>query len=240
MSEKWPILIVDDDQITRAVVAEQLEAAGYEVELASDGAACLEKVRMRRYRLILMDCQMPSMDGFACTQEIRHWEDTHGAPHTPIVALTGHTHETEKARALSSGMDGFVAKPFTADHMVRIMKAYPPPDGRSSNGSLAEVDLAPGVRRSQKLMELFLKHVPNQLAELRDAQARGVAVEVRAHAHKLKGSCLAIDAPAMARAAESLQYQADGLDLSQASALVSELEARFLVVKGLLSEQLTP
>lgn len=240
MTDKWPILIIDDDPITQVVVAEQLEAGGYEVELASDGVEGLEKVKSGRYRLVFMDCQMPLMDGFTCTQKIRHFEETHGSQHTPIVALTGHTQEAEKARALSSGMDDFVAKPFTADDMVRIMKAHPPPDFRFSHGPSTLPDLTPGVRRSQKLVELFLKHVPVQLAELRDAQVRGVAPEVRAHAHKLKGSCLAIDAPQMAQVAESLQHQADAGDLSRADALVSELEARFSVVKSLLAEQLTP
>lgn len=237
MSEKRPILIIDDDQIIQVVVAEQLEAGGYDVELASDGVEGLEKVKGGFYRIILMDCQMPFMDGFTCTQKIRQFEEAQGAPRTPIVALTGHTHEKEKARALSSGMDDFVAKPFTAHDMVRIMKAYPPPDGRLSDGPRPEADLTPGVRRSQKLMELFLKHVPSQLGELRDAQVRGVASEVSAHAHKLKGSCLAIDAPRMAQAAESLQRQAKAGDLTRAEALVSELEARFSVVKGLLESQ---
>lgn len=240
MTAKRPILIIDDDQISQVVVAEELEAAGYEVEMASDGVEGLEKVKSGAYRLILMDCRMPLMDGFTCTQKIRHFEETRGAPRTPIVALTGHTHEGDKARALSSGMDDFVAKPFTAADMVRIMKAYPPPDGRLSDGPGPKADLTPGVRRSPKLMELFLKHVPVQLAELRNAQVRGVAPEVRAHAHKLKGSCLAIDAPPMARAAEALQHDADAGDLSRAGALVSELEARFAVVRGLLEAELAP
>lgn len=236
MTAKMPILIIDDDQIAQAVVADELVAAGYEVELASDGAEGLEKVMSGTYRLILMDCQMPRMDGFVCTQKIRHFEETQGASRTPIVALTGHTHEREKARALSSGMDGFVAKPFTADDTVRIVKAYPPVE--MSGSSPPNADLTPGVRRSRKLMELFLKHVPAQLAELRDAQVRGVTPEVRAHAHKLKGSCLAIDAPPMARAAEALQHDADAGDLSRAEALVSELEARFEIVRGMLEAEL--
>lgn len=224
MTEKLSILIIDDDPITQLVVAEELEAGG------SHG----------HYRFILMDCQMPLMDGFTCTQEIRLWEKSQGAIRTPIVALTGHTHEAEKARAFSSGMDGFIAKPFTEDDRARLLEAYPSPDDRFQGGVRAEVDLTPGVRRSRRLMELFLQHVPGQLAELRDAQLRGVALEVRACAHKLKGSCLAIDAPPMAQAAEALQRQADAGDLSGADALVSELEARFLRVKSLIVELLTP
>jgi CheY-like chemotaxis protein len=238
MSEKRPILIIDDDQITQVVVTEELEAGGYEVDLAADGVEGLEKAKSGTYRLILMDCQMPLMDGFTCTQKIRHHEESRGAQRTPIVALTGHTHETEKARALSSGMDDFVAKPFTAADMVRILKAYPSPAAEFSVGTLPQHDLTPGVRRSAKLRELFLKHVPLQLAELRDAQVRGVAPEVRAHAHKLKGSCLAIDAPRMAGAAEALQHQADAGDLSRASALVSELEEAYRVVQSLLEAEL--
>lgn len=90
-----------------------------------------------------------------------------------------------------------------------------------------------------RLIELFMQHVPEQLRELREAQMRGAAVEVRTHAHKLKGSCLALAARPMARAAEALQNVAETGNLSRAHVLVSELERRFGVVKQLLEEELT-
>jgi two-component system, sensor histidine kinase and response regulator len=236
---KRPVLVVDDDPINQVAVAEELELGGYDADLAASGKEALEKVHAGAYRLILMDCQMPGMDGFTATQEIRKWERTHCAPRTAIVALTSHNDEGEKARALSSGMDDFIAKPFTSNDLKRIMAAFPLSEGPPSSGPTEEPDLTPGIRRSIRLIELFIQHVPGQLRDLREAQMRGVASEVRLHAHKLKGSCLALAAKPMARAAEALQRVAESGDLSRAHVLVSELERRFVIVRERLEAELT-
>jgi HPt (histidine-containing phosphotransfer) domain-containing protein len=100
------------------------------------------------------------------------------------------------------------------------------------------LDLTPGVRRSARLIQLFLDHVPEQLDELGAAVDAGDAKGARAHAHKLKGSCLALMAEPMAQVAEKLQRKADAGDLSDAPELMEELAERFMVVAALLRQEL--
>lgn len=99
-------------------------------------------------------------------------------------------------------------------------------------------DLTPGVKRSERLIRLFLEHVPVQIDELAEAIEAGDTTQVRAHAHKLKGSCLAIMAEPMAKAAEALQFDAEAGDLSRAPRLIDELAERFMTVSGLLHQEL--
>jgi HPt (histidine-containing phosphotransfer) domain-containing protein len=99
-------------------------------------------------------------------------------------------------------------------------------------------DLTEGVRRSPRLIELFLEHVPGQLDELAAAIEAGDVTQTRAHAHKLKGSCLALMAEPMARAAEKLQFESESGDLSGAERILEELAERFMNVAAQLREEL--
>jgi len=102
----------------------------------------------------------------------------------------------------------------------------------------ATEELTAGVKRSERLIRLFLDLVPGQLDALAEALDQENAEAVRAHAHKLKGSCLAIMAEPMARAAERLQHDAAEGDLSHGAALVEELAERFMSVSALLQQEL--
>lgn len=108
----------------------------------------------------------------------------------------------------------------------------------SDDSSPSTLDLTPGLRRSARLIQLFLDHVPQQLDELGAAVDAGDAPGARAHAHKLKGSCLALMAEPMARIAEVLQRKADAGDLSGAPELMEALAERFMIVAALLRQEL--
>jgi HPt (histidine-containing phosphotransfer) domain-containing protein len=112
------------------------------------------------------------------------------------------------------------------------------PSQTNAHGPPSEKDLTPNVRRSTRLIQLFLDHVPGQIDALELAVESGDAVQTRAHAHKLKGSCLALMAEPMARAAETLQQRSEMGDLSQAPEIVEELALRFITVAASLRQQL--
>ncbi len=235
-----PVLVVDDNEINQIVAVEELELAGYRTEVANDGSEALEKVKNGNYLLVLMDCQMPVMDGYTATRKIREFEADLGK-HTPIIALTAHAMAGERERVLGAGMDDYLSKPFRPESLRKLMRqhrittrdgtvVHPSTSTNEAPASAPSSDftaeLTPGTKRSPRLIELFLRNGPGQLGALRKAVDAKAAPEVRAHAHKLKGSCLAIDAPHMADAAEKLQHLAEAKDLGQADALTKELEAR--------------
>jgi CheY-like chemotaxis protein len=229
------VLVVDDNEINQFVATEELERLGYQVQIASNGLEAVEKVQGGGFSAVLMDCQMPGMDGYTATREIRKWERETGTRRTPIVALTAHALVDERARVFDAGMDEYLSKPFRAASLEKILDRYVQEDEKPA---LPAVELAPEIKRSEKLSTLFLEKVPSQLDALAAAIEAKNAAEVKALAHKLKGGCLAIVAEPMAEAATSLEKAGDEGDLSHAPALLAELHVRHARVAELLRDEL--
>ena len=103
------VLVVDDNLVNSSLARTQLERLGYSAETANDGYGALEAVALRHYDIILMDCEMPGMDGYSATAEIRRRESS--GRHATIIAMTAHAMASMRARCLASGMDDFLAKP---------------------------------------------------------------------------------------------------------------------------------
>jgi CheY-like chemotaxis protein len=106
------ILLVEDNMSNRAVALEQLARLGCAVEVATNGSDAVERLCRpeHRFDLVLMDCQMPQMDGYTAAAHIRAWEARHGG-HVPIIALTAQALKGDAERSLAAGMDDHVTKP---------------------------------------------------------------------------------------------------------------------------------
>jgi CheY-like chemotaxis protein len=104
-------LLVEDNFVNQRVALYMLAKLGYEVDVAQDGREALAHLRSRRYALILMDCQMPEMDGFEATQLIRDPNSGVLDPQVPIVAMTANSFPDDRARSLACGMNDFLSKP---------------------------------------------------------------------------------------------------------------------------------
>ena len=116
------VLVVDDNVINREVAQAMLERVGCSVTVAEDGIAALEHANRRGFDAILMDCQMPGMDGYAATAAIRRIEADRGSRATPIVALTANVLARDRNRCIEAGMNYFLSKPFTQDQMVAVLR----------------------------------------------------------------------------------------------------------------------
>ncbi len=114
------ILMAEDNVINQRVGRLILERAGYEVDLAKDGHEAIEAHRRKSYDLILMDCQMPVMDGFEASRSIR----TLGAPQPVIIAVTANAIVGEREKCLQAGMDDYLSKPFHAEELVSMVKKW--------------------------------------------------------------------------------------------------------------------
>ena len=111
-------LVVDDDLINRVVARKHLENLGCQVDEAVDDQDCLTQYQQNRYDLILMDLQMPEVDGFQATQQIRQLEQSSGLKRVAIVALTASVVGEVWEKCQSAGMDGYVGKPFQAEELM--------------------------------------------------------------------------------------------------------------------------
>ncbi|MFN0150153.1 MAG: response regulator [bacterium] len=129
------VLVAEDNSINQDVAREMLEQTGCRVEIVSDGRSCVEALDREVFDLVLMDCQMPEMDGFEATREARRREKSVGRARVPIVALTANALSGDRERCLASGMDDFLSKPFSRDELRLVIARWTniaPAAGRES------------------------------------------------------------------------------------------------------------
>ncbi|MDE2484201.1 MAG: response regulator [candidate division NC10 bacterium] len=118
------ILLVEDNVDNQNLARRILEKAGYWVVIAGNGIAAVNAVRQARYDLILMDVQMPEMDGFEATQAIRAWEREHNVGRAPIIAMTAHAIAGYREQCLQQGMDDYLTKPLRKDLLLQTVRRY--------------------------------------------------------------------------------------------------------------------
>ncbi|HVY30116.1 MAG TPA: ATP-binding protein [Polyangiaceae bacterium] len=241
------ILVAEDNPINQEVMREVLSELGYEADIVENGALALLALEHESYPVVLMDCQMPELDGYGAAREIRRRE---GEGHRiPLIAVTAHAFEGERQKAISAGMDDYVTKPIDARVLnATIERWWPksisnqPESGErlasTHEGATAPAEaeasvLNPSVKRSDAVAKVFLKHVPEQLLAIGGAVRAADAGALKAAAHKLKGSCLAVGVPRMAELCAELE-EAEG----DTSALFAELEGVFAKAQRELSAQL--
>ncbi len=234
------VLVVDDNEINRFVAREQVETVGYRVETASNGQIAVEMIKKHDFVLVLMDCQMPVMDGYTAVAEVRKWEKDVGK-HTPIIALTAHAMAGERDKVLAAGMDDYLSKPLRAHALEKMLDRYVATKHTTKTQHQSEPTnssaLDGEIERSARLIELFLDQVPKTLTELENS-IREDQGNTRALAHKLKGSCLALGARLMADEAEMLQHEAERKDFNLASTRAAALRDQFERVRQLLLSEL--
>ena len=117
----YHVLLAKDNAINRLSTRKDLEDLGHKVSEVKNGAKALDLLDKERFDVVLMDIQMPVMDGVEYTQRIRRGE-THAPPDTPILALTGYAMEQEQGQFLQAGLDGVVSKPISLSELTREMK----------------------------------------------------------------------------------------------------------------------
>ena len=125
-SPQTRILLVEDNLVNQKVSLAILKKLGLKAEIAHNGEEAVKAVTNNLYDLVLMDCQMPKMDGFEATQQIRQQEQQQqqGVNHTPIIALTAHALQGDRERCLAVGMDDYLTKPFKVDELQEILRRW--------------------------------------------------------------------------------------------------------------------
>jgi CheY-like chemotaxis protein len=124
------ILLAEDSLVNQQVATYMLEIMGCRVESVSNGREAVEAIRHSRYDLVLMDCQMPDMDGFSATQAIRQNLAETGGEHLPIIALTAYAMTGDRERCLEVGMDDYMSKPFTEMQLRAVLARWLMPSSR--------------------------------------------------------------------------------------------------------------
>lgn len=201
------ILLAEDNPVNQQVAATMLRKRGHEVDVVADGAAAVAAVRGTVYDVVLMDIQMPEMDGFAATEAIRAMPERAGLP---IIALTAHALSGERDRCLSHGMSGYLTKPFRSHELFGLVEGWadsPAPIPAPAAAPDGPVDLEQFRRTMREagaeeavdsILETFLDTAPERLAVLGAAVERDETAGIAAAAHAFKSAAGSIGAKELA------------------------------------------
>ncbi len=232
-SQPKSILLAEDSLINQKLAIGLLERWGHRVTVANDGEIAVRLTAEQRFDLILMDVQMPSLDGFDATRVIRARERETGG-HIPIVAMTAHAMKGDRERCLEVGMDGYLMKPIRADQLFRQIEEIPSsapanepaPVTAAAHGQVDWTLAGQAVNGDQKLLdqvlEAFLEEGPQLVATLQATLASGEWKRFQRAAHTLK-SALRTFGVASADRVEELEMAAKGGSTAIDAALVAEI-----------------
>jgi two-component system, sensor histidine kinase and response regulator len=211
------VLVAEDNPVNQLVIQGMLNKRGYTCDIVADGREALTQLERGEHAAVLMDVQMPEIDGFEATRRIRARET--GEEHVPIIAMTASAMEGDRERCLQAGMDDYISKPLRPEQLDAVLErwlgpvAAPVAAPASANGSRNGLIDAGRVRRFredypdivERLVALFADSTPPLLAQISDAIEASDDDAVRRLAHKLKGSCQNVGASRMAALCRALE-----------------------------------
>lgn len=229
------ILLVEDNPINQNLARRRLEKLGHQVELAENGRIAFEAVRRTQYDAILMDVQMPDMDGFEATRLIRQHEASEKNSSVYIIAMTAHALKGDKERCLKAGMDDYIAKPFRVellrgalDRAHKARKSYSEPKQKnavSDNSGFTKRIESMNAEQQEDTFEvapLFLDSVESDIAALEQAKEDADLKQCCFIAHTLKGTAGVFCDEECVRLAEAVEAAAEA---KQLEALRESMEA---------------
>ncbi len=189
------ILLVEDNATNQILAQTQLEQLGYRVHLAENGLECLAAMRRTNYDLILMDCRMPVMDGFAASEQIRERERQRQSARVPIIAITANALEVDRNRCLASGMDDYIAKPFDLKTLHALIQKWCAADRTEIDWRVVS-DLANRTNNEvvTRLLHSFQNTLHTSLERISQCLERTEWKEISNLAHQLKSSAAAVGA----------------------------------------------
>ena len=220
----YRILVAEDNPVNQRVLLLQLEKLGYRADVAADGRTAVELFKKKPYDLVLMDCQMPVLDGYGAVEEIRRWEDK--KRRTPVVAVTANATEEDRERCRTAGMDEYLTKPLAVETVAAALARWDvsvEPETLKGLKDLGEGDF-PALR------EDFLRQTHEQIGALRQAVVGAAWKEIKAAAHKIKGTGGTFGALRLQRLSRWIEDAADRKDGAEASLLTDSLEVEWGVV----------
>jgi PAS domain S-box-containing protein len=234
------LLLAEDNLVNQKLAVRLLEKQGHRVVVAANGTEAVRTVSREPFDLVLMDVQMPEMDGFEATAAIRQREKSTGR-HTPILAMTAYAMKGDRERCLEAGMDGYISKPIQPRELCEAIERLAPKAAPSAvNDTLDRQEALERVGGDaallRELVEVFLADCPRLWRDIGDALARGDARQLNRAAHTLKGAVSTFGAHTAREAAQHLELLGQKGDLSGAAGAVARLETELERLKPALLE----
>ncbi len=245
------ILLAEDHPVNQQVLLAMLEHLGLAADPVFNGAQAIQVLQSIDYDLVLMDCEMPEVDGYEATGRIRNPATGTLNPRVPIVAVTANAMPGDRERCLRCGMDDYLAKPIDPNELAQVLKkwighpatvgksspatkAVPPDDNQVFDRAGLLKRLADNQGLAERLVREFLADTPAQLRILRKLLEAGDAESARRQAHRVKGAAANLSAGALREAASHAEQAAMAGQLNKVADLLNTMEGEFERVKCVL------
>jgi len=247
------ILVAEDHPVNQRLARHLLEKRGHRVHIAKHGGEAIEAFEAKHFDAVLMDVQMPEVDGYEATRMIRKLEQG-SSKHIPIIALTAHAMSGDRERCLAAGMDDYLTKPLKADALFTlladIMADSQEPSGNAVESASATVqaddatpvfDIEAALNHVEgdrdllaEIVAMFRDSCPEQMAQMQDAIKQGDADALQRAAHKLKGAASSIGAMGVRASALELEHIARNNKLNLANQAWQALDEHIEILNALL------
>jgi CheY-like chemotaxis protein/HPt (histidine-containing phosphotransfer) domain-containing protein len=255
------ILVAEDNEINQDIAVRILENMGCKVSIAADGAIATRLLTQNKYDLVLMDCEMPGMDGFEATKRIREMEDSAERAGTfangiriPIIGLTAYASDEARARCLSAGMDDFLVKPLRKLQLLQAMQRWrgeieqsnTEDEGSGDQVGEAIIDLsaldtdafngAKGAALLKRLVTHFCVMGPAMISRMREKQQAGDGEELWRLAHSLKSSAAALGAMHVSRCSAAIETTTKAQGTQTIAPMLDQLSDKLTIALKALGE----
>jgi PAS domain S-box-containing protein len=260
------VLLAEDNGVNQVVARNMLKNLGCEFEIVANGQEALAAARRGGFDLVLMDCQMPVMDGYAATRAIRAWEDRLTSPaHLPIVALTANALVGDAEACLAAGMDDHLAKPYTRKQLAGVLARWLPPERMLHTGAEApQAADAPAPQAAAaadsplldpaalanirsidedgsvlaEVVQMYLDEAPGHLSGLRAALAASDGGALGRVAHALKSASFNVGAMALGETCRRVERLGKAGDVGACAEAVAAIERQYAQVEQALRAEL--
>ncbi len=250
------VLIAEDNPVNQEVVRRQVEKLGYRADVACNGAEALRALTKFPYHIVLMDCQMPEMDGYAATTEIRRREGKD--KHTVVIALTANAMKGEMEKCLAAGMDDYVSKPVNVKELQNVLKRWHPSAENpyttvlNQNTTVKQSSLPVDMNRlrraasddeelTRELTEIYLRQMSENLKKLKKAVETDAPDEIKRIAHTMLGGSVTCGMVAVVVPLRELEQSDYGAGrLTDATPLVNRVEKELERIMEFFRDSLTP
>ena len=254
--ERFNILVVDDHPANRLLLQRQLGFLGFRSSTAEDGKVALALWQQEHFDVVITDCSMPVMDGYALTSAIRAIEAEKMLPHCPVLGWTAHVQEHERRKALDVGMDECLMKPLSVDALLEALRRHlsehaasgaasvksEEGDGAQEGAAFDRSSLQEFSGGDAKLeasfLEALLRTNLSDMEELQGLIQSGAGREVASCAHKIKGAARIVRAERVVRDREAVEAASDGGDAAGLAGAIADLQRSLGEFNDAMSRQL--
>lgn len=254
------ILVVDDNTINQTVTQGMLEKMGVDIVIANNGADAVQRLETQTFDLVFMDCQMPVLDGYQATQQIRDPKSNVRQHDIPVIAMTANAMQGDREKCLASGMDDYISKPIDLSKLVEVLESWllesDKGNDSASRGTQQDHDDIQDIASNvfdfegmsarlcddqdliRAVTEAVLEEMPGQIEQLRQLVEGGDAVQAGAQAHKIKGAASNVGGLSLSEQAMILEQAGKDGDIMCIQDGLDELDNRFSLLQAAMKKKM--